>query len=430
MTFDPKTIKQDFPIFAANPSLVYLDSAVTSLKPRQVIEAEMEYYTKYSANVHRGLYKLSTKATEEYESARETVKKFIHAAHSREIIFTSGTTAAINMVAKGFTKQLLHRGDEIIVTVLEHHSNLVPWQICAKRMGLKLKFCDIKENGELNEEAFGKLLTPHSRFLAITHVSNALGTINPLKRIIQKAHAAKAKVLVDAAQSVPHMPIDVQYLDCDFLAFSGHKMLGPTGIGMLYAKDRILNGMEPFLYGGDMIKEVHQEYSAWNEAPWKFEAGTPNIAGVIGLKKAIEYLQSIGLANIHEHEKRILAYAIGAMKKLDFMKLYGPLDPEKQGGVISFTIDGIHPHDIAALLDNDDIAIRAGHHCSMPLMERLKVPATARISFYLYNTEEDIDRLIVSLNKVYELFNSRQHASNARRRLHRSHHRSLEKSPQ
>lgn len=420
-------MKQDFPLFDSNPSLIYLDNAVTSLKPKQVIQAETEYYTNYSANVHRGLYQLSTKATEAYEASRETVQKFIHAAYPHEIIFTSGATAAINAVAQGFTKQLLHQGDEIIVTILEHHSNLVPWQIMAKRMGLKLKFLDIKENGELNEEAFGKLLTTHTRFLAITHVSNAIGTITPLKRIIQKAHAAKVKVLVDAAQSVPHIPIDVQYLDCDFLVFSGHKMLGPTGIGVLYAKEKILQQVEPFLYGGDMIKEVYQEYSVWNDLPWKFEAGTPNIAGVIGLKRAIEYLKEVGLSNIHEYEKKLLAYALSELKKLPSLKLFGPLDPEKQGGILSFIMEGVHPHDIAALLDQDGIAIRAGHHCSMPLMERLKVPATARISFYLYNTEEDIARLVTSLKKVHKIFN-RTYAPNRKHPLYRSHHRSLQKS--
>ncbi len=423
---DPKLLKKDFPIFKAHPGLTYLDSAATELKPRQVLEAEMEYYTSYSSNVHRGLYSMSIEATKQYEAAREEVAKFIHAPTPHEIIFTSGATSGINIVAQGFAKQFLHRGDEIIVTLLEHHSNFVPWQAAAKKLGLKIKFWDIKDSGELDEKAFNTLLTPQTRLLAGTHISNALGTINPLKKIIQKAHASKAKVLVDAAQSIAHIPLDAAYLDCDFLVFSGHKMFGPTGIGILYAKDRILQTMEPFFYGGDMIREVHKEYSTWNDLPWKFEAGTPNIAGAIGLSRAIKYLKEIGMAQIQEHEKKLLAYAVSELKKFPSIKLFGPLDPEKQSSILSFGMEGIHPHDIASLLDQQNIAIRAGHHCSMPLMTRLKIPATARISFSIYNTEEDIDRLISALKKIHTLF----YAPNGKRSLHRPHHRSLQKSAQ
>lgn len=404
MSFDPHDIKRDFPIFEAHPSLIYLDSAATSLKPHPVIEAEMDYLRNFSANVHRGLYRLSRKATELYEEAREVVRKFIHANSPREIIFTRSATESLNIVAQAFAPKILHGGDEIILTILEHHSNIVPWQVIAKKHGAVLKFWDITEKGVLDEHGLNKLLSPRTRLLAITHISNALGTINPLKKIIQKAHAAKVKVIVDAAQSAPHLPLDTQYLDCDFLAFSGHKMLGPTGIGVLYGKELWLTEIPPFLYGGDMIKEVRKEFSTWNELPWKFEAGTLNIAGVIGLKRAIEYLQEIGLANVHEHEKRLLSYALAEFKKLPFVKLFGPLDPEIQSGVLSFTMDGIHPHDIVALLDREDIALRAGHHCSMPLMERLGISATARISFYLYNTEDDINRLITALKKIHKLF--------------------------
>lgn len=409
---DPKKIQQDFPIFQNRPGITYLDSAATSLKPQTVIDAEKEYYENYGANVHRGLYDMSEEATQKYEGARQKVVDFIHAANSREIIFTRNATEAVNLVAVSWAQKFLKEGDEIIVTIMEHHSNIVPWQMLAKRTGCILKFWDINDNGILKEDELSKLLTRRSKLLAITHVSNAIGTINPLKPIIQKAHAAKLKVLVDAAQSIPHMGIDVSYLDTDFLVFSGHKMCGPTGIGVLYAKERVLETMDPFLFGGDMILEVKKDFVSWNDLPWRFEAGTPNIAGAIGLGAAIDYLKNIGLANIREHEKNLLQFAVSEMKKLPFIKMYGSLDPETQAGVLSFTIEGVHPHDIGTILNEENICIRVGSHCAMPLMTRLGIVATARASFYLYNTEEDVARLVEGLKKVHGIFfGERKHVS-------------------
>lgn len=396
--------KEDFPIFEEKPGLTYLDSAATSLKPKSVIDAISNYYGKYSANVHRGIYQLSEEATAAFEGARKTVQQFINAKSEKEIIFTRGGTEAINMVAQGWGAQYLKSGDEIILTVLEHHSNIVPWQMVAKRKNCIIKYLDVDDRGVLRTDQLSKLLTRRTRVIALTHVSNGIGVINPLKPIIQKAHAIGAKVLVDAAQSTPHMGIDVQYLDCDFLVFSGHKMCGPTGIGVLYAKEKILEAMNPFLGGGDMILEVTKTSSTWNEIPYKFEAGTPPIAEAIGLGAAINYLQSIGMANIRAHEKKLLGYALAELSKISGVKFYGPCDPEIQGGVLSFTLEGIHPHDIASIFDSEQIAIRAGHHCNMLLMERFGIPATARASFYIYNTEEDVDKLGSAVRKVKEIF--------------------------
>jgi cysteine desulfurase/selenocysteine lyase len=381
-----KNYKQDFPIFEEKPNLTYLDSAATSLKPKIVIDAVSSYYGKYSANVHRGIYQLSEEATAAFEGARKTVQQFINAKSEKEIIFTRGTTEGINMVAQGWGNDFLKSGDEIILTVLEHHSNVVPWQMIAKRKNCAIKYLDVDDRGVLRTDQLSKLLTRRTKMIALTHVSNGIGVINPLKPIIQKAHAIGAKVLVDAAQSAPHMGIDVQYLDCDFLAFSGHKMCGPTGIGVLYGKEKILEAMNPFLGGGDMILEVTKTSSTWNELPYKFEAGTPPIGEVIGLGAAIQYLQSIGMANIRAHEKKLLGAALQTLSKIPGVKFYGPCDPEIQGGVLSFTIEGVHPHDIASIFDSEQIAIRAGHHCNMLLMERFGIAATARASFYLYNT--------------------------------------------
>lgn len=396
--------KRDFPIFEEKPEITYLDSAATSLKPKVVIDAVSNYYGKYSANVHRGIYQLSEEATAAFEGARKIVQKFINAKSEKEIIFTRGGTEAINMVAQGWGAQYLKSGDEIILTVLEHHSNIVPWQMIAKKKNCAIKYLEVDDRGVLRIDQLSKLLTRRTRMIAFTHVSNGIGVINPLKPIIQKAHAIGAKVLVDAAQSAPHIGIDVQYLDCDFLAFSGHKMCGPTGIGVLYAKEKILEGMNPFLGGGDMILEVTKTSSTWNELPYKFEAGTPPIAEAIGLGAAINYLQSIGMANIRAHEKKLLAYAIAELSKIPGVKLYGPCDPEIQAGVLSFTINGIHPHDIASIFDSEQIAIRAGHHCNMLLMERFGIPATARASFYVYNTEEDVEELVKGIGKVKKIF--------------------------
>lgn len=397
-------IKQDFPIFETRPNLVYLDSAATALKSKAVIDAISDYYGKYSANVHRGIYQLSEEATAAFEGARKTVQQFINAKSDREIIFTRGGTEAINMVAQGWGSQFLKSGDEIILTVLEHHSNVVPWQMIAKKKNCIIKYIDVDDRGVLRTEQLSKLLTRRTKIIALTHVSNGIGVINALKPIIQKAHAIGAKVLVDAAQSAPHMGLDVQYLDCDFLALSGHKMCGPTGIGVLYAKEKILEEMNPFLGGGDMILEVTKTSSTWNEIPWKFEAGTPPIAEAIGLGAAINYLQSIGMANIRAHEKKLLGCAIAELSKIPGVKLYGPSDPEIQGGVLSFTIEGVHPHDIASIFDADGIAIRAGHHCNMLLMERFGIPATARASFYIYNTEDDVEKLVQAVLKVIKIF--------------------------
>lgn len=397
-------MKKDFPIFKTNPDLVYLDSASTSLKPKCVIDAIDDYYKNYSANIHRGLYDLSEKATLAYEGARKIVRKFINAKSEREVIFTRGATESINVVANAWGSQNLKSGDEILLTVLEHHSNIVPWQMVAKKRNCAIKFLDIAANGILKIDQLNSLLSRRTKIVAISHVSNALGTINPIKQVIQKAHAIGAKVLVDAAQSAPHMPIDVQQLDCDFLAFSGHKMCGPTGIGVLFAKEKILNEMEPLFGGGDMISEVTQKGAKWNALPFKFEAGTPPIAEAIGLGRAIEYLQKIGLKNIRDHEKKLLKFAIAKLQQIKGITLHGPSDSEIQSGVISFSLEGVHPHDIASILNDDALAIRAGHHCCMPLMQRLKIPATARASFYLYNDEKDIEKLVTGIEKVKKIF--------------------------
>lgn len=396
--------RKDFPIFQERPELVYLDSAATSLKPKCVIDAVADYYGKYSANVHRGIYRLSEEATAAYEGARKTIQQFIGAKSEKEIIFTRGATEAINLVAQGWGSQYLKSGDEIILTVLEHHSNIVPWQMVAKKKNCVIKYLDVDDRGVLKTDQLSKLLTRRTKIIALTHVSNGIGVINPLKPIIQKAHAIGAKVLVDAAQSTPHSPLDVQYLDCDFLAFSGHKMCGPTGIGVLYAKEKILQEMEPFLGGGDMILEVTKTNSTWNEIPWKFEAGTPPIAEAIGLGAALVYLREIGMSTIRTHEKKLLAHALELLQKIPGVTLYGPCDPEIQAGVLSFGIDGVHPHDIASIFDEDNIAIRAGHHCNMLLMERFGIPATARASFYLYNTETDVEKLAQAVLKVKKIF--------------------------
>lgn len=396
--------KKDFPIFKHHPRLVYLDSAATSLKPSCVTRAILDYYEKYSANVHRGLYDLSEKATREYENARIGVQKFINAKSPKEIIFTRGATEAINIVALTWASQNVRSGDDIIISVAEHHSNLVPWQLLAKKRNAVLKFADVNSKGILDIDQFSRLLSRRTRMVAFSHVSNALGTINPVKFLTQKAHAVGAKILIDAAQSAPHMPMDVQELDCDFLAFSGHKMCGPTGIGVLYAKEKILEKTEPLFGGGDMIREVYKTHSKWNDLPWKFEAGTPPIAQAIGLGAAIKYLQKIGMSRIREHEKKLTSYALAELSKIPAVELYGPCDPRIQSGVISFNIKGIHAHDVADILNQEGIAVRAGHHCCMPLMERLGIAATIRASFYLYSTEEDVDKLVKAIKKIKKIF--------------------------
>ena len=396
-------IKKDFPIFSRQINgrdLVYLDSAATTQKPVEVIDSITSYYKNCNSNIHRGIYSISIEATELYENARNTIAKFITANSSREIIFTRNATEAINLVANSWVSANLKEGDSIILTEMEHHSNLVPWQIIAKKLKLKLNFIKIHADGELILDNLEDLFTDNAKFLSLTHVSNVLGTINPIKDIISKAHAHGITTLVDAAQSVPHMSVDVQNIDSDFFVFSGHKMLGPSGIGVLHAKKDILENMEPFLYGGDMISNVSLREAQWNDVPWKFEAGTPNIVGAIGLGKAVDYLDNLGMSNIHKHEQELYSYAIDRFSDLKEFKIFGFENKYSTGGVISFSYSDFHPHDIASILDGESIAVRAGHHCAQPLMEKLGVPATTRASFYIYNDESDIDKLFDGLQKV------------------------------
>ena len=396
-------IKKDFPIFSRQINgrdLVYLDSAATTQKPIEVIDSITSYYKNCNSNIHRGIYSISIEATELYENARNTIAKFINANSSREIIFTRNATEAINLVANAWVSANLKEGDSIILTEMEHHSNLVPWQIIAKKLKLKLNFIKIQADGGLILDNLDDLFTDNAKFLSLTHVSNVLGTINPIKDIISKAHAHGITTLVDAAQSVPHMSVDVQNINSDFFVFSGHKMLGPSGIGVLHAKKDILENMEPFLYGGDMISNVSLREAQWNDVPWKFEAGTPNIVGAIGLGKAVDYLDNLGMSNIHKHEQELYSYAIDRFSDLKEFKIFGFENKYSTGGVISFSYSDFHPHDIASILDGESIAVRAGHHCAQPLMEKLGVPATTRASFYVYNDESDIDKLFDGLQKV------------------------------
>ncbi|MEK6963695.1 MAG: cysteine desulfurase, partial [Nanoarchaeota archaeon] len=380
---------------------VYLDSAATSQKPKVVIEAISRYYKEYNANVHRGLYKISEQATHEYEKAHETVARFIN-AHMEEVVFTRNTTESINLLAH----QLLPNfppGSEIILTPMEHHSNLVPWITLAKRYHQVVRYIPLHPDGTLDLTTYQHMLGPKTKIVALTHASNVLGTVNPVEEITQWAHQHGALVIVDAAQSVPHMPVDVQKMDCDFMAFSSHKMLGPTGIGVLYGKKELLEKMEPFLYGGGMIREVTYENATWNELPWKFEAGTPNIADGIAFGEAIRYLQKIGMSKIQKHEQELTKYAMQKLGKIAGITVYGP-DASKRIGVISFNLSGTHPHDIATLMDKQGIAIRAGHHCTMPLHKSLGMQSTCRVSFYLYNTTKEVDALCEALEKVRKVF--------------------------
>ena len=396
-------IKNDFPIFSNQingKDFVYLDSAATTQKPNDVIDSVIHYYKTCNSNIHRGIYSISIEATELYENARSNIGKFINAKSSHEIVFTRNATEAVNLVSNTWASQNLKEGDSIILTEMEHHSNLVPWQILAKKLNLKLNFIEIQPDGELILDKLDNLFQDNAKFLSLTHVSNVLGTINPIKDIISKAHEHGITTLVDAAQSVPHMPVNVQDLDSDFFVFSGHKMLGPSGIGVLHAKKTLLENMEPFLYGGDMISNVSLREAQWNDVPWKFEAGTPNIAGAIGLGKAVDYLNHIGMDAIHKHEQELYNYAIDRFSELKDFKIFGLENKHSIGGVISFSYSDFHPHDIATILDGESIAVRAGHHCAQPLMEKLGVPATTRASFYVYNDTSDIDKLFNGLQKV------------------------------
>jgi cysteine desulfurase / selenocysteine lyase len=400
-------IRSQFPILDqevnGNP-LVYLDSSATSQKPIQVIETIDKYYREINSNVHRGVHTLGTRATDAYEGAREKVRKFINAKSIQEVIFTRGTTTSLNTVASSYAAANLKEGDEIVITYMEHHSNIIPWQQVAKRTGAQLKYIPLQEDGTLSLEDVRATITANTKIVSVMQVSNVLGVINPVKEIAQIAHENGAIMVVDGAQSAPHMKIDVQDLDCDFLAFSGHKMCGPTGIGVLYGKKHLLESMEPIEFGGEMIDFVHLQESTWKELPWKFEGGTPIIAGAVGLGAAIDFLNEVGLDNIAEHEHKLAAYALEKLSAVEGMTIYGPLDAAKRAGLITFNIKDVHPHDVATVLDAEGIAVRAGHHCAQPLMRWLNASATARASFYLYNTEEDIDKLVEGLVKTKEYF--------------------------
>jgi cysteine desulfurase / selenocysteine lyase len=400
-------IRRQFPILDQEVNgkpLVYLDSSATSQKPIQVIETVEKYYKEINSNVHRGVHTLGTRATDAYEGAREKVRKFINAKSTQEVIFTRGTTTSLNTVAASYAAANLNPGDEIVITYMEHHSNIIPWQQVAKRTGAVLKYIPLQEDGTISLEDVKATVTANTRVVSVMQVSNVLGVINPVKEIAKIAHENGAIMVVDGAQSAPHMKIDVQDLDCDFLAFSGHKMCAPTGIGVLYGKKHLLEKMEPIEFGGEMIDFVHLQESTWKELPWKFEAGTPIIAGAIGLGAAIDFLNEIGLDNIAEHEHKLAAYAVEKMSSVPGMTIYGPLDSAKRAGLVTFNISDVHPHDVATVLDAEGIAVRAGHHCAQPLMKWLKASATARASFYLYNTEDDIDKLVEGLVKTKEYF--------------------------
>ncbi|WP_404356002.1 cysteine desulfurase [Cytobacillus firmus] len=402
-----REIRQMFPILDQEVNgkpLVYLDSAATSQKPVPVIEAIDKYYREYNSNVHRGVHTLGTRATDGYEGAREKVRKFINAKSTEEVIFTRGTTTSINTVAASYGRTNLSEGDEIVISYMEHHSNIIPWQQVAKQTGATLKYLPLQEDGTISLEDVRTTVTADTKIVSIMQVSNVLGVMNPIKEIAKIAHENGAIMVVDGAQSAPHMKIDVQDLDCDFLAFSGHKMCGPTGIGVLYGKKKHLEKMEPVEFGGEMIDFVGLYESTWKELPWKFEGGTPIIAGAIGMGAAIDFLEQIGLDEIEAYEHKLAAYAMEKMSAIDGMTIYGPKEASKRAGLVTFNIDDVHPHDVATVLDAEGIAVRAGHHCAQPLMKWLKVSATARASFYLYNTEEDIDKLVSGLVKTKEYF--------------------------
>lgn len=399
-------IKKDFPVLnqiVNDEPLVYLDNAATTQKPLKVLAAIKDYYENDNANVHRGVHTLAERATEKYEAAREKVRHFINAKSTKEVLFTRGTTTSINWVAQ-FAGQILKAGDEIVISIMEHHSNIVPWQEVAKKTGAILKFVYLKD-GQLDMDDLRKKITNQTKFVSIAHVSNVLGTINPVEEITKIAHEHGAYMAVDGAQSTPHMAIDLQKMDVDFFAFSGHKMMGPTGIGVLYGKEELLNQFEPVEFGGEMIDFVYESHSTWTELPWKFEAGTPNIAGAIALGAAIDYIQELGIDQIHQHEIELIDYLMPKLQEIEGLKIYGPKDNVKRGGLIAFNIEGLHPHDVATALDMEGVAVRAGHHCAQPLLNYLETPATARASFYLYNTKADCDKLVEALKKTKEFFN-------------------------
>jgi cysteine desulfurase/selenocysteine lyase len=398
---DVATIRKDFPIFETG--IAYLDSANTSQRPRQVTGAMMEYFEKFNSNIHRAAYHIAEEATVRYEGTREKVRELINASSIKEIVYTRGTTEAINLVAYSWGRKHIKQGDLIVLTIIEHHSNIVPWQILAAEKGATIEYVDIDERGELRLEEFHKLLERSPRLVAFGQVSNALGTINPVAEMVAAAKAAGATVLVDGAQGAPHQGVDVRALGCDFYAFSGHKMLGPTGAGILYGRRELLEAMDPFMSGGDMIKTVRVEGTTYHDLPWKFEAGTQAIAEVIGLGAAVDYLGALGMDAVRAHEREITEYAYEALSDIDGLTLYGP-PPSRRAGVISFSIEGIHPHDLATIADRDQVCLRAGHHCAMPLMTRLGVAATARASFYIYTQKDEVDRLVGSIKEAQRIF--------------------------
>ena len=400
-------IKNDFPILfqeVNDEPLVYLDNAATSQKPKQVIDSLVHYYEHDNANVHRGVHTLAERATSSYEASREKVRNFINAKSTKEVLFTRGTTTAINWLSRSFGDANVSGGDEILISQMEHHSNIVTWQELAKRQNATLVYVDLTDEGELDIEDFKKKLSHKTKIVSLAHASNVLGVVNPIKELAKLVHEVGAVMVVDGAQSVPHMSVDVQDLDADFYAFSGHKMCGPTGIGVLYGKQNLLEKMEPIEFGGEMIDFVYHDHSTWTELPWKFEAGTPNIAGAIALGSAIDYLTEIGMDNIHQHEQELVEYVFPKLKAIEGLAIYGPQDPKKHTGVIAFNIDGVHPHDTSTALDMEGVAVRAGHHCVQPLLTYLGVQSTARASFYFYNTKKDADRLVEAIIATKEFF--------------------------
>lgn len=406
-SFDPEAVRERFSILrpsAGAPRLVYLDSAATAQRPEEVIDAVSSFYRNDNANVHRGIYDLSRRATERFEDARTALARFLNAPSPTEIVWTRGTTEAINLVASTWGQEHVGEGYEILLTRLEHHSNLVPWQLLAQRTGAAIRYVDIDDEGRLELDDYDRLLSERTRIVAVNHVSNALGTINPIAQIVERAQAVGARVLVDGAQGAPHIPVDVQALGCDFYALSGHKMGGPMGIGALWARTELLESMPPYQGGGEMIDEVHDDYSTWAALPHKFEAGTPNVAGAVGMAAAAAFLEGLGPSDVASHERRLVEHGLERLGRVDGLRLFGPSTPEDRVAVFSFALEGVHPHDVATILDAEGIAVRAGHHCTQPLMRCLGVPATTRASCWVYSTTEDLDRLADGLAKASAIF--------------------------
>ncbi|MDT2669173.1 cysteine desulfurase [Enterococcus dongliensis] len=404
---DFSTIRKDFPILfqeVNDEPLVYLDNAATTQKPTQVLDALRHYYENDNANVHRGVHTLAERATKDYEASREKVRAFINAKETAEVLFTRGTTTGLNWLARSYGDAFIKEGDELVVSYMEHHSNIIPWQQLAQRKGATLHYLPLTDEGFIDMTAAQEIINEKTAIVSLAYVSNVLGVINPIKELAEMAHANNAVMIVDGAQAAPHMTVDVQELDADFFAFSGHKMCGPTGVGVLYGKRQFLEQMEPVEFGGEMIDFVNLYESTWKELPWKFEAGTPNIAGAIALGAAIDYLNEIGMETIHHYEQELVAYVLPKLHEIEGITTYGPQDPEHHTGVIAFNLEGVHPHDVATALDMEGVAVRAGHHCAQPLMNYLNLPATARASFYFYNTKEDADRLIEAIQATKEFF--------------------------